>query len=251
MSFNWRKTIIVVFDIAIAAYLVLAVTAFNMPAEKASVCSEVIIDVNGETVDGFLNSNEIKKMLDQKKLYPLAKQMADINARDIEETLRKSPFVDKAECYKTQSGHVCISLKQRMPIVHVMASNGDNYYVDMQGSVLPETRYASDLVVATGNITKKYAQKSLANVATTIVRDQFWHNQTEQINVLADGSVEMVPRVGNHIVYLGAPVNIDKKLERLRKFYQYGLNQAGWNKYSYISVEFDNQIICKKTKGKQ
>lgn len=251
MSFNWRKTIIVVFDIAIAAYLVLAVTAFNMPAEKATVCLEVIIDVNGETVNGFLNSNEIKKMLDQKKLYPLAKQMADINARDIEETLRKSPFVDKAECYKTQSGHVCISLKQRMPIVHVMASNGDNYYVDMQGSVLPETRYASDLVVATGNITKKYAQKSLANVVTTIVRDQFWHNQTEQINVLADGSVEMVPRVGNHIVYLGAPVNIDKKLERLRKFYQYGLNQAGWNKYSYISVEFDNQIICKKTKGKQ
>ena len=31
-----------------------------------------------------------------------------------------------------------------------------------------------------------------------------------------------------------------------RKFYQYGLSQAGWNKYSRISVEFDNQIICKR-----
>ena len=35
-------------------------------------------------------------------------------------------------------------------------------------------------------------------------------------------------------------------MDRLEKFYKYGLSQAGWNKYSYINVEFDNQIICKK-----
>lgn len=35
-------------------------------------------------------------------------------------------------------------------------------------------------------------------------------------------------------------------MDRLKKFYIYGLSQAGWNKYSYIDVEFDNQIICKK-----
>ena len=38
------------------------------------------------------------------------------------------------------------------------------------------------------------------------------------------------------------------KLDRLQKFYRYGLSQAGWNRYSYINVEFDNQIICKKRK---
>ena len=41
---------------------------------------------------------------------------------------------------------------------------------------------------------------------------------------------------------------IEKKLTRLEKFYKYGLSQAGWNKYSYINLEFDNQIICKKRK---
>ena len=39
-----------------------------------------------------------------------------------------------------------------------------------------------------------------------------------------------------------------KKMDRLKKFYKYGLSQAGWNKYSYIDLEFDNQIICKKKK---
>lgn len=37
-------------------------------------------------------------------------------------------------------------------------------------------------------------------------------------------------------------------MDRLKKFYKYGLSQAGWNKYSYIDLEFDNQIICKKRK---
>ena len=246
MSFNWKKSIVVVFDIVIAAYLILAVTAFNKPAERATVCSEVKIDIDDEMPDGFLNANEIKKILEKQQLYPLAKPMMAVNARDIEETLRKNPFVQQAECYKAQNGHVCISLKQRMPIMHVMAVNGDNYYVDIHGNILPETRFASDLLVTTGHITKKYAQKTLTPVVNEIVRDKFWQSQIVQIHVLDDGSLEVVPRVGDHIVYLGAPIDIPRKLERLRKFYLYGLNQAGWNKYAYISVEFDNQIICKK-----
>lgn len=246
MTFNWKKSLITVFDIAIAAYLVLAVTAFNKPAEKASTCSEVKIEIEDEMADGFLNANEIKNILQRNKIYPLGKQMSAINARNIEETLQKSPFVEKAECYKTQSGHICITLRQRMPVLHIMANSGDNYYIDPQGSALPETRYASDLVVATGRINRKYAQKNLAPIANLIMQDKFWNSQIEQINVLFDGSIEIVPRVGDHIIYLGAPVNIEKKLERMRKFYLYGLNKAGWNKYSYINVEFDNQIICKK-----
>ena len=69
-----------------------------------------------------------------------------------------------------------------------------------------------------------------------------------------------MPRVGDHVVFLGyLPTAKDKvtrkkliddylskKLERLEKFYRFGLSQAGWNKYHYISLEFDNQIICKK-----
>ena len=68
------------------------------------------------------------------------------------------------------------------------------------------------------------------------------------ILTLADGSIEIVPRVGEHIIYLGRPINMENKLTRLEKFYRYGLSKAGWNKYSYISIEFDNQIICKKSK---
>ena len=246
MTFNWKHTFVVVFDFVIAIYLVLAVSSFNTPAEKATVCSEVKIDLNNDLADGFVNANEIKKLLERNRMYPLAQPMSDINARLIEETLLKSPFVEQAECYKTQSGHVCISLHQRTPILHIMADDGETYYLDTYGNILPESRYPSDMIVVTGTFSRKFAQKMLTKVGNVLLADKFWQDQIVQVNVLSNGTLEMVPRVGDHILFLGAPVNVDKKLERLRKFYLYGLNEAGWNKYSYISVEFDNQIICKR-----
>lgn len=248
MTVNWKKYIIIVCDIVIAAYLLLAVSAFNKPDTKATHCSEVKIDIRQTVVDGFLNADEIKKILTQEHVYPLSQPMSSVNPRKIEEVLGKSPFVEKAECYKTLTGHVCIDIEQRIPVVRIMPADGESYYVDTHGNLMPETRYVTDLIVATGAITKKYAQQTLARVANHIMQDTFWKNQIVQINVLDNGTMEIVPRVGDHIVYLGSPSHVDRKLERLRKFYLYGLNKAGWNKYNYISMEFDNQIICKKNK---
>ena len=113
---------------------------------------------------------------------------------------------------------------------------------------MPTLATSCNLIVATGNITHDYANRVLAPMDNIIMDDDFWRNQIEQVNVLPDSTVEMVPRVGGHTIYIGRPIGVTKKLERLRKFYRYGLSQAGWNKYSRISVEFDNQIICKKKK---
>ena len=65
MTFNWKKTLIALIDIVIAGYLVLAVSAFNTPAEKATVCSEVKIDINNESVGGFVTPSEIKNILEK------------------------------------------------------------------------------------------------------------------------------------------------------------------------------------------
>lgn len=246
MKFNWKKPLLVAADVAIAIYLLLAVTAFNEPDDRNEVCTQVKINISDDIVEGFLDTDEVKKILQRNNIYPLGKPMSAVNVREIEDALTGSPFVDRAQCYKTQSGHVCVTLAQRMPVIRVKADNGDDYYIDSRGGIMPNTRYTTDLIIATGNISRKYAGKVLTPIGNCIVNDRFWHNQIEQINVLADGTVEMVPRVGEHIVYLGRPVNIREKLARLEKFYKYGLNKVGWNKYSYISVEFGNQIICKR-----
>ena len=37
-----------------------------------------------------------------------------------------------------------------------------------------------------------------------------------------------------------------KSSRKKKKLFEKGLNQVGWNKYSRISLEFNNQIICTK-----
>ena len=243
---QWKKIAIIALDIAIAAYLVLAVTAFNKPDEKATVCSEVVIDIEQSAIDGFLNADDIKDMLVRHRLYPYAKSMKEVNTRAIEELLRRSPFVEQVECYKTQSGHVCIELKQRMPVARIMADNGENYYMDTHGNILPGTQYPNNVIVVTGSVSRNFAKSKLFPVVSCIMKDRFWQNQAVQLNILPDETIELIPRVGEHVAYLGNTDDIERKLERLRKFYKYGLNAAGWNKYSYVSVEFSNQIVCKK-----
>lgn len=260
MRVNWKKTAIVMLDMALATYLIAAFLLFNKPDVQAQRCEKVRIDIQDETTNGFITVADIKARLDQKQLYPLDKPMASVPGREIEEMLVKSPFVKTVECYKTQNGSVNIAITQRMPVVRIKAANGDDYYLDDNNRVMPNSHYSSDLIIATGNISKAYARNYVSTLSNVLMNSDLWKNQIEQINVLPDKGIELVPRVGEHIIYIGhlpetsdkkerrkrVTDYVEKKMTRLEKFYKYGLSQVGWNKYSYINIEFDNQIICKK-----
>ncbi len=255
-----KKTITLIVALALSTYLVLAMTTLNRPEDICPTCQEVTINIEDESTNGFLSAQEIKKILEKKGLYPFKKKMSDINPRDIEDLLMVSPFVSTAECYKTKDGAVNISVTQRLPIIRIKNDSGGDYYLDDHGGIMPNSSYTSDLIIATGRINQWFARNYITYLAIAIMNDEFWSNQIEQINVLPNLGIEIVPRVGEHIVYLGtlpeskyktkrkALVDdfVNKKLDKLGKFYKYGLSKAGWNKYSYINMEFDNQIICKK-----
>jgi cell division protein FtsQ len=260
MRINWKKILIITLDSALAIYLMFAFTAFNKPDGKTRLCTKVNINIQDEATNGFIDTHEIKNRLKKGNIYPLKMPLDDVNSRKIEETLKSSPFVKTVECYKTQDGQVCITLTQRMPVVRIKSDRGDDYYLDDNDCIMPNSHYTSDLIIATGHITKWFATNYISPLSKTLMENDLWKNQIEQINVMPDLGIELVPRVGNHIVYIGQlpyckykPLRnkivsdfVNKKMDRLEKFYKYGLSQAGWNKYSYINLEFDNQIICKK-----
>ncbi|MDE5550057.1 MAG: cell division protein FtsQ, partial [Bacteroidaceae bacterium] len=169
MTFNWKKIAIITTDVILAVYLLLAVTAFNRPDEQGNVCSGVSINIQDGLSKGFLNANEIKSQLQRAKLYPLGYFMVQVDTRRIEEALLQNPLVEKAQCYKTQTGRVNIELVQRMPIIRVKANNGDDYYIDEHSNIMPNVHYVSNLVVATGYITKQYAQKTLSQIGNYLI----------------------------------------------------------------------------------
>ena len=247
-------------DILIAIYLLLAFVSFDKKGDPKALCSKVNIDIADNAAGGFLDAKVIKERLQKTGFYPIGRQLKDVDTRGIEEMLRRSPFVKTAECYKTEGGYVYISVTQRMPVIRIKADNGDDYYVDDHDCIMPRSSYTSDLIIASGYINRWYAINYISPLGKAIMQNDVWKNLIEQINITPNLGVELVPRIGDHIVYIGQLPEItdkskhdkdiaqfvDKKMTRLEKFYKYGLSQVGWNKYSYVNIEFDNQIICKR-----
>lgn len=260
MSTRVKKAGLILIDLLLAAYIVAAFSAFNKPEEKLYVCKDVNIVVADATAHGFIDAKEVLRRLDKSGLNPKGKALSKISCRQIEETLAKTPFVKKAECYKTQDGIVTVNITQRMPVVRIKAINNDDFYIDDQDCIMPNSEYTSDLIIATGYISRDYAVRYVSPLARMLMADDLYRNLFEQINITKDLGVELIPRLGDNVIYLGRiPQNrvkteriktiqdfVSTKMKRLELFYKYGLSEAGWNQYSEISLEFDNQIICKK-----
>ena len=158
----------------------------------------------------------------------------------------KHPLISNAECYRTSDNRIGIEITQRLPILRVMAANGENYYIDIKGQTMPIPESAADVAIVTGHVTKAFATKELYEFGMYLRKHPLWQAQIQQINVTQAKELELVPRVGDHIIFLGKPGNYENKFKRLKTFYKKGLNEIGWNKYSRISLEFNNQIICTK-----
>ena len=241
-----KRILLSIVMLALIAYLIVAITAFNRkPADQT--CRDMELVIKDTAYAGFITKDELKGILQKKGIYPIGKKMGRISTKSLERELSKHPLIDEAECYKTPSGKVCVEVTQRIPILRVMSANGQNYYLDNKGTIMPpEAKCVAHRVIVTGNVEKSFAMKDLYKFGVFLQKNSFWNAQIEQIHVLPGKNIELVPRVGDHLIYLGKIAGFEKKLKRVKAFYERGLNQVGWNKYSRISVEFDNQIICTK-----
>lgn len=240
-----KRILILCILVMVSIYLVVAVTVFNRKPEN-QVCKGMELVVKDSIDYGFITEAEVTKLLKQKKLYPGEKRIGTINVRQLEETLSQHPFISRAECYLTSGGKVGVEIYQRIPLLRVMSSNGDNYYINHSGKIMNATGKPIHVVVATGFIDRKFAQQELYELGLYLQRNPFWKAQVEQINVTPKKELEIVPRVGDHILFLGKATDFEEKFSKLQTFYSKVLNRIGWNKYERISIEFNNQIIGTK-----
>lgn len=232
----------------ITGYLATALIVFNKKPE-GMVCRDIALTIKDTVNAGFVTRKEVIEILKKHQINPIGKEMELVHTNAIEQILSGHPLINTVECYKTPSGKLHMEISQRIPILRVMSSNGEDYYIDNKGTMMPpDAKCVAHIAVVTGNVEKSFAMRDLYNFGVFLQNNPFWNAQIEQIHVLPDKDIELVPRVGNHLVYIGKIDGYEQKLERVKEFYKKGLNQVGWNKYSRINAEFGNQIICTKSK---
>ena len=83
-----------------------------------------------------------------------------------------------------------------------------------------------------------------------VENDAFWRSEVVQIvaHSTPAGSLEvdLVPRSGKFTIRFGRLDGVERKFDRLARFYRQGLSRIGWDAFRSIDVRYDNQVICKR-----
>lgn len=242
----FKKILFILIASLLFAYLLFALFYLNPGANETSVCKELRIAI-ADTLDRhYLTDVEISNSLKNAGLFPVGKELKTINTTAIENKLEENRLIKQAECYKTINGTVRIKIYQRIPILRIFSTNG-SYYIDSEGEKMPVPRnFAAYIPVASGFIEDEYAKKQLYEFAQFLQHDRFWNSQIKQIYKAPNGDLELTPAVGNHQIILGKMEDYKENLEKLRLFYEKGLNKIGWDRYSIINLKFKNQVVCTK-----
>ncbi|MFL5765572.1 MAG: cell division protein FtsQ/DivIB [Bacteroidia bacterium] len=236
--------------------------------QDALLCKELKVDVSQDGDLGFLDNIDVTKLINERgPVVGQPKSAVDVTA--IEKALNSHPDIANAEVFMSIDGEVKVQVKQRKPVVRVINADGESYYIDSEGKLMPlSEKYSAKVLVVNGAIAEPYSKRYMYSIsdigkdslldATSILdeiyamtnyinADDFWKAQVQQIYVNSDRDMEIVPLAGDQKIIFGDTANMAEKFNKLMIFYQQGLNTTGWwNKYSTINLKFKNQIVCTK-----
>jgi cell division protein FtsQ len=247
---------------------VVVVSGFISSKEKTHRISNVKIRITDSTENQFIRQEDVRKIIEHKKFDFIGKDYRAVDLEAIEEALINRQIILKAEAYITEPGIVHIDISQKTPFVRIFNRYGQGYYLDKQGNIIPVSQSFSPFVlIANGYIAEPFKIGNTLNImeakhdsisralhtvydvfklAAFITEDDFWNAQIEQIYVNGKYEIELIPRVGSHVIELGRVENLEDKFDNLKILYTRGFNNLGWNKYDKISLKYKNQVVCTK-----
>lgn len=226
----------------------------------AALCKDIRIEITDSSRLTLLSTEELKtRLLTPDGTRLIGEPMASLSLRSIETRMETHPAVRKAEAFTTFDGTLHLEVSQRIPVLRIFNSRGEDFYLDEDGcAIQPATLHAADVPVASGSIPVPFAQvagrsileeghggtelQTLYQIALYLRSHDFWNAQIQEINILDNGDIRFIPRVGPPILF-GPWQQVSEKFDHLLTFYRKALNTMGWQRYRQISVKYQGQII--------
>lgn len=249
----WKKRLIQgLWITASVGVLVLLVAAMKLKTHKH--CKSVNIEMVGEVKDMFIDEADVEDILNTEGDV-LKRDISSIDLRKLEERLEKNPWVKNAELFFDNNQVLNVQIEEREPIARVFTVMGNSFYLDTSGFRLPLSHKVSARVPVVTNFTNdkrvmghsdSVLLKDVVKIGSYILADSFWMAQTAQVDIMSDGTFELIPVMGSHSILIGDAENLEEKFTRLFTFYKQAWVQNGINKYEKLDVRFNNQIVATK-----
>jgi cell division protein FtsQ len=228
-------------------------------------CLSVDVKIQPNNGSYFLSVKTILQAVNGASDSLTGTPLDELDIGGIHNRLKQNPWIEEAHVYSSVDGRCVVEVKQRTPIARIIGSDGSNFYLDAEGYIMPASRLGTARVpVITGEITEPkklpvslttYADSALATpsiwddvfvLCHELKQHEFMNAQTEHIVVSADGKFNVVPRLGDHIIKLGAVDHLPQKFKKLLTFYANTVNQKDLNSYRSINLEYHNQVVCQR-----
>ncbi|MDO9580555.1 MAG: hypothetical protein Q7J06_08315 [Bacteroidales bacterium] len=243
-------------------YLIV-IPVFLASSLNSTLCGDIEIIIKDSSDYHFVTRRQLLNIINESTTKILGKPVRDISTAKIESRINVIREVKEVEVYITIDGTLHVYVDQRDPVMRVMPASGGDYFIDKEGIVVRKRNlYTPRLHIVGGNVNISSAMLNGVSILDTSIKrsilkdvyylvdyindDNFWSAQIDQIYVDNNDEIDLIPRVGSQLIHLGTVENLEGKLRNLGAFYEEVLPEVGWNKYSLINLEFNDQIVCKK-----
>ena len=250
--------------VSLAAYLIL-ISGFISGQREALLCNKVNIIIADSSSKRFLEKHDVIDLLGRNNMLSLGLPITEVNTNEIEKLNLQNSLLKNCNVYTTADGALNIELWQREPVIRIIDKQKRSYYLDLEGSIISMSkRFTPHLIVVNGYISTPFNPQKVENIydvkfdgkaetlrnihqlALFIRESEFWSSQIVQLYVDKNQEFEIIPRIGPHLIQLGPITDYQGKLEKLKIFYDEGLNRVGWNQYLKINLKYKDQIVCSK-----
>lgn len=186
----------------------------------------------------FVDEEKIREMV--KKANP-SKKIGDLDIPALEREILAMPVVDSANVYLKLNGELNLNIVQKIPVFR-LEKLGKIFYVDEKGMEFPLSKNYSHPCMLISGIVLNEEYPKVIDLVKKIDSDEFSRNFFIGIRKVGQDYFLMTSD-GNYKVEFGGLENIDFKIRGFRTFVEKYLIYQAPDKYSKISLKYENQIV--------
>ncbi|MFC5533597.1 cell division protein FtsQ/DivIB [Rhodocytophaga aerolata] len=223
--------------------------------QASKVCTKVNVSIENTLNNYFINETDVLALITNNGSDQLVgEEYKNIDLKSLEKRIKTNKFIRNCQVSRDLKGELSVEVKQRRPIARIVQRYGPDAYISDQGEVLPlSDRFTARVIIIEADNAENLVEKDLLQTDSGknifqllqfIDSSRFWKAQIAQLYMNADGTILLYPQVGKQVIEFGTATDIERKFNKLKIFYKQIVPVKGWNRYSRVSLAYQNQIIC-------
>ncbi|MBK8600276.1 MAG: cell division protein FtsQ [Flavobacterium sp.] len=210
--------------------------------KRKLVKSEVVFVDNSSP---YIKQETVNKLLIENKTDAQSIRKDKLDLNQLEKSINSNPMIEKSEVFVSIDGVLKAMVKQKTPIARVF-NDESSFYIDYQGNIMPlSDEFTARVPIISGDI-NNINKDDFNKLLRFIWLDDFLKKNIIGIQISPVGSLKMQNRNFNYEILFGKAINIERKFQNYKAFYQKTSVDSTLSRYKRINLTFTQQVVCTK-----